>query len=637
MTTSSPVSAATAGALATIEVDGMVFRDLDHDGRLAPYEDWRLPTAERADDLLARMTTDEKIGTLLHGSAFSVGPLGAIGVGDHYDLDALKPLVHDDAITSMICRLGAAPPALAEENNRLQVLAAEGRLGIPMTVSSDPRHHLGEVIGASVAVDGFTIWPETLGLAALRDADLVRQFGDCVRAEYRAVGFHMSLAPQADLATNPLWSRIAGTFGENATLARELVGAYVEGVQGGRSGAGRDGVAAVVKHWVGYGAARDGFDGHNHYGRFSAFPAAAFDDHVDAFRDAFDAKVAGVMPTYNILEGLELDGEPVEPVGAGFNRQLIDGLLRCGLGFDGLVLSDWAITRDLTDSGRTGEPPQTPADIAMPWGVEDLSRTERFAACINAGVDQIGGEDDPAPLRQAVADGLISLERLDAAARQVLVVKFELGLFDDPIVDVAAVDAAIRRPHDAAAAATAERQALVMLTGDRQPLIGRSDVVLAEGELADALARRDIEVTDDVAKATRAVVQVRAPRRMLHPGFFFGSRQAEGDLDFDPADADWQRLDGLLDRVPTTVVVHLDRPAVLTQLSDRAAAVFGEFGVSADALADVLTGVETAIGQLPFQLPASMAVVNASPCDQPGRDEDALFRYGHGGGGAPSA
>ncbi len=627
MSTPSPVSDTTRQHASTIEVDGLTFRDLDHDGELAPFEDWRRPAGERADDLLARMTIDEKIGTLLHGNAFADGPLGSIGVGDRYDLEALVPLVHTDGITSLISRLGLAPADLAAENNRLQDLAANGRLGIPMTVSSDPRHHLGEVIGASVAVEGFTIWPETLGLAALGDADLVRQFGDCVRAEYRAVGFHLSLAPQADLATNPLWSRIAGTFGQDPALVRELVGAYVEGVQGGRAGVGRDGVAAVVKHWVGYGAARDGFDGHNHYGRFSAFPAGAFDDHVDAFRDAFEAGVAGVMPTYNILDGLELDGVPVEPVGAGFNDQLINGLLRQGLGFDGFVLSDWAITRDLTESGRTGSPPQGPPDIAMPWGVEDLERVERFAKCINAGVDQIGGEDDPEPLREAVRQGLISAERLDAAARRCLVLKFELGLFDDPFVDVAAVDSAIRRTSDAAAAAAAERNALVILTADRPTPVAADDVVLADGVLAEALAARGIEVTADESLATRAVVQTKAPRRLLHPGFFFGSRQAEGALDFDPEDPGWQRLDALVDRLPTIVIVHLDRPAVLSQLVDRAAVIIGEFGVTAAAVADVLVGSASADGQLPFQLPVSMAAVDAAPCDRP-NPADALFAFG---------
>ncbi|MEZ5226795.1 MAG: hypothetical protein R2710_08990 [Acidimicrobiales bacterium] len=270
----------------------------------------------------------------------------------------------------------------------------------------------------------------------------------------------------------------------------------------------------------------------------------------------------------------------------------------------------------------------------MPWGVEDLSCTGAIRR-----VHQCRCRSDRQYrfrlLRQAVADGLISLERLDAAARQVLVVKFELGLFDDPIVDVAAVDAAIRRPHDAAAAATAERQALVMLTGDRQPLIGRSDVVLAEGELADALARRDIEVTDD---ATPPVRSSRFGRRggCCTQGFF-GSRQLRVHPISIPPTPTSRDSTGWRTNPTTAAVVHLDRPVV--QLSDRAAAVFGEFGVSADALADVLTMVSRP--PLGSCLPA--------PSVDGGRGERLAVRsarsrmrtrssgYGHGGGGAPSA
>lgn len=622
----------TAERAATFVVDGLRFRDLDHDGELAPYEDWRLPTDQRVDDLVARMTLEEKVGTMLHGSfAAADGPLAVLGRGEAYDLDAARALVHDRGITSMITRLATSPVKFATQNNAVQALAAESRLGIPLTISSDPRHHAGELVGATVAGSGFTEWPETLGLAAIGDRDLVQRFGDCVRREYRAVGVHMSLAPQADLGTSQRWPRFSGTFGEDPDLVGAMAGAYVEGVQGGRSGLSPESVACVVKHWVGYGASRDGFDGHNYYGRFSAFPAGAFDDHVAAFGPAFDAGVAGVMPTYNIIEGVELDGEPLEPVGAGFSHQLIDGLLRGRHGYRGLVLSDWAITRDCSDACRTGQPSQSPEEIAMCWGVEELTRPERFAKCINAGVDQIGGEDDPAPLLAAIGSGLVDVARIDDAVRRILTVKFELGLFERPFVDLDVADDEVGRADDLTAAAAAQRRSIVGLSTARERMVDDGDVVFAEGELAAALAERGITVTDDLGAATRAVVTTSTPHELLHPGHFFGRLHHEGDLSFDPDGDEWRRLDAVMSAVPTVVVIHVDRPPILTPLVDRADALVAEFGVHVAALADVVTGRAPATGRLPFCLFRSMEDVIASPCDRPD-GQHPLFPVGAGVG-----
>ena len=450
--TTSPLGQVTIDRAETIEVDGLRFRDLDHDGELSPYEDWRLPVSDRVADLVGRLTREEKVGTVLHGNAPSVGRLGGLGVGTEYDIPAARALIEGRAITTLITRLGTAPRQLADQNNLLQDVAARARLGIPVTVSSDPRHHSDGIIGASVASSGFTTWPDALGLAAIGDVELVRRFGDCVRREYRAVGIHQSLAPQADLATSQRWPRIGGTFGEDPALVRALVGAYVEGVQGGRAGLGPESVAAVVKHWVGYGASRDGFDGHNAYGRFCAFPSDALDDHIEAFRCAFDASVAGVMPTYTILDGVEIDGRALEAVGGGFNRQLVEDLLRRDCGFDGLVLSDWAITRPATEATLTGDPPQTMADISMAWGMEHASAPERHARCLTAGVDQIGGEDDPEPLLAAVRAGLVDEARLDEAVGRILTQKMELGLFENPWTDPVAVPAVVADGATTAAA-----------------------------------------------------------------------------------------------------------------------------------------------------------------------------------------
>src|SRR4051794_17036010 len=335
---------------------GLRFRDLDGNGVVDPYEDWRLSPAERARDLVGRMTLEEKAGMMMHGTARSVGPAGVAGVGTGYDTAVTSRLIRDVGVNSFITRLGGDPRNLAAQNNSLQEIAEATRLGIPLTISTDPRNHFQYVLGASVQSGRFSQWPETLGFAAMGDPALVRRFADIARQEYRAVGIEETLSPQADLATEPRWSRINGTFGEDADLARKLVEAYVEGFQHGRNGVDPVGVVAVVKHWVGYGAQKNGLDSHSSYGKFADFTAGDLDLHVRPFRGAFAANVGGVMPTYSILEGERLDGRPLEPVGAGFNRQLLTDLLRRRYGFSGVILTDWAITNDCSELCRNGSP-----------------------------------------------------------------------------------------------------------------------------------------------------------------------------------------------------------------------------------------------------------------------------------------
>ncbi|HEX2781932.1 MAG TPA: glycoside hydrolase family 3 N-terminal domain-containing protein, partial [Gemmatimonadaceae bacterium] len=324
-----------------IEQNGRRFRDLNRNGTLDPYEDWRLAADARARDLVARMTLEEKAGTMMHGTARSGGPTATAGVGAQYDTAANRALIVDAKLTSMITRLGGDPANLAAQDNALQEIAERTRLGIPVTISTDPRHHFQYVLGASVNDARFSQWPEPLGFAALGDTALVRRFGDVARQEYRAVGIHMALSPQGDLATEPRWSRINGTFGEDAALAERLVRAYVAGFQHGDRGVDTAGVATIVKHWVGYGAAKEGYDSHNYYGRFATFTRDDLPYHVRPFLGAFAAHVAGVMPTYSILQGATWKGKPVEQVGAGFNRQLLTDVLRGELGFDGIVMTDW--------------------------------------------------------------------------------------------------------------------------------------------------------------------------------------------------------------------------------------------------------------------------------------------------------
>lgn len=618
-------TAAFAGAKPT-------YRDLNHNGRMDPYENPALPVAQRVEDVLGRMTLAEKAGAMMHGSLVGIDdPLGRSTKG--YDLASARRAIVMRGVNSFITRLAVPPAIFAEQNNAIQRIAEQSRLGIPVTISTDPRNHFQAVLGASTSGGGFSLWPETLGLAAIGDPALVRRFGDIARREYRAVGIQMALSPQADLATEPRWPRGTATFGSDPKAVSALVGAYVEGFQHGAGGVAHDGVATIVKHWVGYGAEPEGFDAHNYYGRIVRHDDASFAQAVSAFRGAFAAKAAGIMPTYPIIAGVTLDGKPLEAVGAGFSRQLLTDLLRNREHFDGLVLSDWAITNDCPDACRapTAAAPQTPRAIGMPWGVETLSKEDRFAKAVNAGLDQFGGVDDPAPLLQAVRDGKVDVAQIDRAVRPILTLKFALGLFDNPFVDVATAARVVGDPASQAAGEAAQRAAQVLLEnhGNLLPLKPARRVWLYG---VDPVAARDIGMTvvADPKQADVAIVRLATPSEKLHPHAFFGNRQNEGRLDFRAGDPGYDAILRAAAAVPTIVAVDMDRPAILTNVHGRAKAILALFGASDAALLDVVTGKARARGRLPFELPSSMQAVAAQNPARP--DDSAKPLYARGAG-----
>ena len=443
------------------------------------------------------------------------------------------------------------------------------------------------------------------------------------------MGIHMALSPQADLATEPRWPRINGTFGEDPELVSRMVQAYVTGFQHGAQGVATDGVATIVKHWVGYGAAANGFDGHNYYGRFAKFGSGHFEEHVRPFDAAFQVGVAGVMPTYDVLLGVSLEGAPLEPVGANFNRQLLTDLLRQKHGFTGLILSDWAITRDCDPSCMTGVPAQTRTDIGMPWGVEKLSPLERYAKAVNAGIDQFGGVTDTDVLVAAVKSGLVSEARLDASVLRILELKFRLGLFENPFVDPTRAAAVVGAPAFRRAALDCPAALAGVVAESAGPVTARGKPrarSLRPACRRGRSPRMECSTVSSPALADVVILRVGTPHEALHPGFFFGSRQQEGALDF-KADSPQLMLVAEASRagVPTVVVVTLDRPAILTQLQDKVTALVGEFGASDDAVLDVLTGKARPEGRLPFELPSSMAAVEAQQPDAPHDSEKPLY------------
>ena len=345
------------------------------------------------------------------------------------------------------------------------------------------------------------------------------------------------------------------------------------------------------------------------------------------FLGAIASGVVGVMPTYDILDGLKIDGTPVEAVGAGFNKQLLADQLRGKYSFRGMVLSDWSITQDCIDACMTGQPRQAPFQIAMPWGVEALTKAQRFAKGMNAGIDQFGGVDDGQPFVDAVKDGSVAIARLDEAVRRIMVVKFDLGLFENPYVDPVKAGTIVGSAAYQREAIATQAKALVVLENSRgaQMLPARGAKLFLHGVDSTVAQARGYRVVASAADADVALLRINAPYQSLHPTFFFGSFQHEGDLDFKDTDSTFQLVKATAAKVPTIVVVYLDRPAILTNIAPLAKTLIGEFGVSDAALFDALTGRVRPIGRLPFELPRSMEAVQAQLSDVPHDSKSPLY------------
>ncbi|MGW5241248.1 glycoside hydrolase family 3 protein [Monashia sp. NPDC004114] len=611
--------------------DGVSYRDLNGNGRMDPYEDPRLDVDARVEDLLARLSLEEKAGLMFQTviEAGADGSVlehpGAISKSATSEVVLKKHLTHFNVHALEDARMAA------RWHNALQAIAETSPHGIPVTISTDPRHAFIENVGVSFSAGAFSQWPEPLGLAALRDPEVVRRFGDIARQEYVAVGIRAALHPTLDLATEPRWARQAGTFGQDPDLVAELGVAYLQGFQG--DSLGSDSVACTSKHFPGGGPQKDGEDAHFPYGREQVYPGGRFADHLKPFPPIIAAGTAAVMPYYGMPIDLVVDGEPIEPVGFGYNKQIVTGLLRDKLGYDGVVVTDWELVND----NQVG-------DQVLParaWGVEHLDPQGRMELILEAGADQFGGEECVEVLLDLVAQGRVAEERIDTSARRILAVKFRLGLFDNPYVDEDAAAATVGRPDFRQEGYAAQARSVTVLQNgapagvrsagstvtcaDATLPLRQGMSVYVENVSAEAAARLGT-VVEQPEDADVAVVRLRAP---FDPrsDLFLESWFHQGSLDFPPGLV--SRLARVAEQCPLVVDVVLDRPAVLTPLLPVATTVVASYGTSDTALVDALTGAIPPVGRLPFDLPRSMEQVRQHGEDVPGYD-DPLFPFGHG-------
>jgi beta-glucosidase len=602
----------------TIHIDGTPFRDLNGNGVMDPYENPRLPVAERVDDLIGRMSLAEKAGLMIHS---------IVSVNTHGDLDSplmsvgrigADEFVLNRHVTHLNVHRIPDPRAMARWSNQIQELAESTPLGIPVTISTDPRHSFTENWGASFSAEHLSAWPEPIGLGALSDEYTVREFADIARQEYIALGIRSALHPTLDVATEPRWARQYSTFGQSAEQVARLGIAYVEGFEG-VDGLSSSGVACMAKHFPGGGPQRDGEDPHFPYGREQDYAGDMFEYHLEPFRRVLARGVSAVMPSYGIPIGLRLDGESIEEVAFGFNRQILTGLLREQLGFDGVICSDWSL---ITES-RIGE-----AHLpARAWGVEHLGELDRVQRAIDAGCDQFGGEDNPDWIVELVESGRLSEERVDASVRRLLAVKFELGLFDDPYVDEDAAVEIVGSARFREAGHRAQVHSATVVVDSDEALIPLSPSARVHSpEIPDTeISAAGFVPVAVPADADVIVTRLTAPydprdRYLLESAFHAGSLEFTAD--------DVERLRILSLSAPVIVVIHLERPALLAPLLPHSAAVLAVYGSSDAAVLEALATEGAARGVLPFDVPRSLDEIVAARSDVPGDTSSPLFRAG---------
>ncbi len=591
--------------------EGITFRDLNKNGRLDVYEDPRRPIEERVEDLLRQMTLEEKVGLMFH-NVIPVGMDGELVEGMNWGrpFSTLHNLL-DLNMNHYNVHAMPEPRLAAIWSNKLQKLAERTRLGIPITVSSDPRHGYSNLAGASEVTDAFSRWPEPIGLAATNDPALVQEFGDIARQEYRAVGISAALHPMADLATEPRWPRIDGTFGEDAELSARMVEAYIRGFQG--EAIGPDTVSCMTKHFPGGGPQKDGHDPHFSYGKEQIYPGHNFNYHLPPFEAAFRAGTSQIMPYY----GQPIGVEGIEEVGFGYNKAVITGLLREKYGFDGVVCTDWILLSEMVIDGKV-------IMEARAWGVEHLSVPERAKKILDAGCDQFGGEECPEVILELVRGGQISEARIDQSARRLLRDKFRLGLFDNPYLDPEESASIVGNPAFRAAGERAQRKSLVLLKQGSLPLSNRPKVYVEGYQAASLAPYADVVTTPE--EADYALLRLVTPFQTIGEGF--SSWFHYDDLDFKSPEK--ERLLEIMAKVPTVVSIHLDRPAVIPEIAEACAGLIGSFGAEDAAVLDVIFGRWNPTGKLPFELPRSMEAVKNQKADVPYDSGDPLFPFGFG-------
>ena len=592
------------------------YRDLNGNGHIDLYEDHNISSSERAEDLLSKMTLEEKAGQMFHPPiSLQGGLISKIMNLASGKADSTESLILEKHISHFNLYGSPNPLELAEKLNFLQSISEKTRLGIPLTISSDPIHEVPRGGGiAAFSLKGFSKWPSQLGFASIRDPKIIKEFSEIASKEYLAVGIRTALHPMSDLATDPRWARNFGTFGSNADLSSDLTKAYMEGFQG--NVINNDSVLTMVKHFPGGGPQEDGLDPHLYSGRNQVYPGDNFDYHLKPFKAAIDNGLKVIMPYY----GIPVD-QTRENVAMAYNKDILTNLLRKKMGFEGVICTDWGII-----SGRH-------------WGVDELSIKERYKKSILAGVDQYGGESSPEYIINLVREGVISEERIDYSVKKILVNKFELGLFDEPFVDESNVDTVVGIESHVVKGLEAQRKSIVLLNnriteGKAMLPIKKMNRIFSDGFNVEILDRyceivQKPEDADYILLKLGTVFNGNQPSGIDRPiDNFLSSMFPNSDLNFNEEILSKVRKYASIGNLIT--VVDLNRPAILEEIDSLSQGLIGVFGVLDETVLDVIFGDFNPSGKLPFDIPSSMKEVEEQKSDVPDDTSNPTFKYGYG-------
>lgn len=598
-----------------LTIDGHTFRDLNKNGALDVYEDVRAPQADRVEDILSQMTVEEKAG-MLFAHFLAMNPDGSLMeiptpsdpfsiMGENTSTTILKYKMNQ--VQNLF---GTSARNYAIWNNNLQDLAERTRLGIPITLLSDPRHGATGMAGASAESKWISTWPSQLGLAATRDSALVHEFGDIARQEYLAIGIRLAQHPMADISTDPRWARVNGTFGEDAELSAKLIKAYVLGFQGDTLS--NTSVACQVKHFPGGGPQEDGWDAHFASGKGQVYPGNKFDYHLLPFIEgSIAAHAAQYMPYYGVPKGVGY-----EEVGFSFNKGIIQGLLRDSLGFEGVVATDWGIISE------------SPVKEASAWGVEHLSEKERVKKVLDAGCDLFGGEYRVDLVVELVHDGSLSEERLDVSVRRLLRDKFTLGLFDDPFVDPDKTDI-VGNSGFVEKGKEAQRKSMVLLKNEADFLpLSPDQKVYLHGMDAESLAEKFPQIVDDIDEADVIVQKLATPSSPPTGSSLLEFMIPQGRLDFEEDEK--EEILARTQSKPTVTVLTITRPPVVPEIDAASKAMIADFECQEEIILEMIFGKFNPSGKLPVEIPSSVEAVNSQLEDVPYDSEKPLYKYGHG-------
>ncbi len=605
-----------------LEENGYSFRDLNKNGGLDVYENSRQEIDKRIENLISQMTVEEKAAMLFH-TPIAMKKNGTLL--EKHDPGNIFSFISPSSSSLILKKLMnhfnvfqvTDPGNMAAWYNRVQKLAEQTRLGIPVTISSDPRHSFSSG-AANFASTHFSKWCEPIGFGAIGDSAFVVRFGNIARQEYIAVGIRTALHPMADLVTEPRWGRITGTFGSDALLSKKLIAAYIYGFQG--DSIGPESVTCMTKHFPGGGPQKDGWDAHFRYGQDQVYPGNNFDYHQIPFEGAFAANTGQIMPYYGVPVG-----QTNEDVGFSYNKEVITGLLRNKYGFDGVVCTDWGIVTEQKLLGIFKMEPRS-------FGVFDLTEEERFIKALDAGVDQFGGEAEPEKIIKLVMEGRIEESRLDVSVRRLLKDKFRLGLFDNPYIDEKKAEQIVGKKEFVELGELSQRKAIVLLknsessTGKFLPLDNNVKIYVENIDIETATAYGT--VTDSPEEADFAILRLATPHtgglgKGIIERFFH-----QGDLDFKGEEK--AHILEIAGKVPTIIDIYLERPAVIPEITKQCKALIANFGASDEAVLDVIFGKFNPNGKLPFELASSMEAVKNQKEDVPYDSKDPLFPFGFG-------